>query len=392
MQSPIYYKIRIRRILSINSAQSAQRGSTFIELIVVIVLTALVFTPVYMATLHTVLAEPEKEPLEKIRTALAEHVRVYGHLPCPAQPEIGKSNSDYSKGDCSAVTTSPGEAGGNVHIGAIPVENLRHALGCSETGDDPIVDEILQRHLFDISTLMDAGFSVAPGERETALVELRCINQQAMLNEHGNKFIYAVSDQATDLATFQEVGAQQIRIINKNNNNATKHMQKFVIVDTGADQGGSHMTSVELASACNSADHDGEHCDNDAVFRNMQLYSGQKKYDDRIYFSLDGYRRENSVWEWRDGASGNRSILMNSNARMLIGNSETKGTANDRLTVSGGDMKVNEGNFVINREGVIKSKEVQLQDDSGTLESESKFEAKKFCYTDDMFGSGVGCK
>jgi len=326
-----------------------------------LIISGILIMPTYMMLDQIMNVGTPVNNMRIIRAALAEHLRVYGRLPCPARMDADLSDADFDTEDCS-ITPVDG-----VLIGAVPADNLQTAMDCDDEPpmgppDSDLVSSF-RRNIKRVSDVISGS-----GEDNQKLAQTNCIRKRQMVDRYGNKILYAVTETATDPATLNPTGGQ-IEIVDRNNQPTTEREQLFVLVSFGENWMGATSAAGNTPPACGSyAGLDNENCDYaaDAVFRDAfpNNLEGNDYYDDEIDFGLAGVMSEQELWRWRSSGAS-RDMALPNNARLIISNNPTGATidVNDRIVI-------NEGGILVDQ----------------TIDVDEAVYSDKFCYDDDCDG------
>lgn len=389
----------------------SEKGFSFFELVMVLFIAGMIIGPAYSIIFNTLGLGANEDRMETIRVALAEHYRVFGRFPRPADITAAQGDADYaSEAALASFAPVAGVAGGNVLIGALPIQQLREAMGCvsiedMEDAGTPLWQlNVLRNRMYEfrdkifrdpLKYVKNADNIVDVEYRNTQADMVNCITSHHLLDDYGNKFLYAVSENATNLATFDftdpngsgPLDGAQISVINDGNVAVSSAPQWYVVLSHGPDGKGARDENGNVGPAACATGRDTENCDNDAVFRTMppQLAAGNTYFDDRVDYSLAGSLRENDFWKWRDSGDPNMpAISFNDRSRLIISNKESVVYATtDRLVLGEGSMKVEDdgGNG-----GTLKA----TNNVSATLNAEAtndniiggnEFYSTKYCYS-----------
>jgi|GEM_PF-5975316 len=120
-------------------------GFTLIELAIVIAIIAFIISAVVFATMARIDASriySTKSKMQIIADALENYVQLYGHLPCPADPTVFRTDPNYgwatgtNTGTCSkAVNIGTLTSGSRIVRGMVPFKNLFPELDSQATVD-----------------------------------------------------------------------------------------------------------------------------------------------------------------------------------------------------------------------------------------------------------------
>lgn len=386
-------------------------GFSFVEMAIVLIIAGLLMVPIYGTIAQSIGLQNDTDKIEMIRAGLAEHVRVFGDYPCPADPGLGPEDADYGQGDCTAggaidSTTTLGAAD-NVLIGAVPVEDLAIAMDCGDrTGIDNRLQAIMRRSLEDIQTVF---FDTAGTDdlEDTDIddsgmmrSESNCLTREHIIDEHGQKFLYAVTEASTDISdnetvtdavefvdpTFTDPAMRQITVQNGSASNTANAV--FIILSHGEDGRGAYLENGTFVSGCpaTGTTRDAENCNGDNTFANY-LYStagGATHFDDTVEFSIDSMLREEEYATLETGAEplqGNMIFNQANNINaVVVGENQVPG-AGQRLVVGGGNLDVQTGDIDVQTGNIQAGQNIQASQD---VEADNVFEAPKFCYDPPM--------
>ena len=395
---------------------TSEDGFTLTELILVLALVGIMLVPLYSLIFYIKQLGPQEQRFERIQEALAEHLRVTGTLPCPADPALNMENNDnaYIAGNCTA--TGGITIDGGVAIGAVPIDNLRAAVNCTDiatartllnftAGSD--IETALKEGIYSLREVISgekgqtdgAGNAIGSNRAE----DVRCMPRDYMLDEYGHKFIYAVTIAATQ-TTFDifNNATGQIRINNQAGLQATNNDQIYALISLGADgKGGRQANGIAYGITCGTpaASLDNENCDGDATFvaapKNDQI--GANFYDDHIDFGIAGFLTEDSFWRWGNNGTGGRDMILNNNARLILDADTTGMNANDSLFINSGGVGINQnmtvqsGRILVDAPttaGVNPQANVRVQDKANAA---STITSPKFCYEDPLVPDPAWC-
>ena len=343
---------------------SKSSGFTSIELLIVVIVAGMV--GVLFFTMMTGVGKFGKVPDEKrlydISYALSEHVRVKGVLPCPAQLNLPANHARFNQSDCNAAFSVPGRNGGKVLVGALPIDDLLIASDCiTDYDSDKMLSDDEQGMLRNSFGYLKnklfmkhhAGDVAAGATEQNAYQDFHkaakegCMSENFAFDDYGSKFIYAVSEKATQAGKFNPFDSSggEIEILNAYGNRATQDLQFFVVVGLGPDKiGGTNAQGSGVA--CDLGTKGGENCDMDSIFVDRPYEEGDDGdyFDDTLEYSLANLNlTENSYWYWSGETNPNeKNVTFNPNARVLIDKAEgtDNATNNDKLVVNSGNIHV----------------------------------------------------
>lgn len=361
-----------------------QAGFSLVEITLVLIIAGL--TSSVLFTMFSNIGKfgqiSDEKRLYDISYALSEHLRVKGSLPCPAKIDLPISAPDFAKANCAGALSVAGKNGGTVLIGALPIENLVIVSNCAADDDtDKVLDADEEGLLYNsLAYLKNKLFikhhasEVAAGSTEQnayqdyhKAVKEGCMSKHFVFDDYGRKFIYAVSERATDVKKFNQFDktATQIEISNANGNRATQDLQFFTIIGLGENgKGGINRNGV--STPCDGSAIEQENCDNDSTFIDTSYTEGNNYFDDILeYSSANLNLTEDTNWTWsRKNSTSEKDIVFNPNARIFIDKVEGTDNATDR-----DKLVVNSGNILV--EGNI---------DLDSTSNASGVYAPKFCY------------
>ena len=375
-----------------NHLRGSERGFSFFEIVMVLFIAGMIIGPAYSIIFNTLGLGTNEDRMETISIGMAEHYRVFGRLPIPADLDAAPGDADFADEALVAdLIATPGvTVGKRVLIGAIPIQALREAMGCVEpgevTGALPWQLNIFRNRLYDWKDRLANGDAVNANYRNNQAEVYGCITRHHLLDEFDNKFVYAVTEDVTNTATFDPTSLTvgQIQILNAGGGAATVNNQWFVIVSPGEDKKGAFREDG-TQSLCVAGIKDSENCDGDRVFVSQPPndVAGAEFFDDRVDYSLAGSMRENDFWGWRDNGGGTPDITFNPQSRLII-------TNNENMTYDTNDaLVINEGNVLIDVDpvstdgGTIEATDVMSQADieaNQNVEAKSEFYGSKYCY------------
>lgn len=116
-----------------NEKEQHCKGFTIIELAIVIAIIAVVFSTIIFATQARMDASriyTTKSRMQIISDAIDTYARVYGHIPCPADPSVPTTDPNYgwgtgtNTGTCSKAIAIGGSGHSRIVRGMIPVKML----------------------------------------------------------------------------------------------------------------------------------------------------------------------------------------------------------------------------------------------------------------------------
>lgn len=409
-------------VINMPKTYKNQRGFSSVELALVILTSGLLLGALLtaMRSNHVVEQYRIEKVFDHIQAAMAEHLRVYGYYPCPADPTLALGVAGYSTGNCAAGGLTVDATGfddgdgppGPVLIGSVPIASLNQALNCvganrgNAADTDDLFSPAFQDELNDAAQIAfdSAGSHAATDARSNMSVErVTCLSDEFMLDNFGNKITYAVTEYSTDrvglpaapgappgvLMFNSACGGQScggIRILDQNGNLAAQDSVHYVLVSHGPDEQGTYSNRGVPgtgANACGGGGLDDENCDGDETFRIMpyaQMQTGDEAghFDDYVSYSIHGYEREDEMWNWAGDislTSGGRSLVLGEEYWGLkIGVDYS--SPNDFLIKTGPAdqwerLKVY-GNMLADDDGGA---------DTGKVTAKGAFVAPRYCYT-----------
>jgi type II secretory pathway pseudopilin PulG len=386
-------------------------GFTTIEVAIIMIIASLLVIPIYSFMNRLSSVDLSEERTVVIRSGLAEHVRMFGHYPCPASLTAARGDVNYDVDTRVAVTDAcpvgpgifsvPGTAGNNVIIGAVPVRTLEVAMDCGHFADRPIIGlgidniaNVFRKNVRRVSDIFDADTGAAGEDNNNSLHNTNCILPEHIHDEYGSKLIYAISQNAT-VPTFDVLNPNgQIRINDINNVQFTDNDAVFILVSTGKDRKGAFDPDGNALAPCVATpgitEFDLQNCDlADAIFVDaLYSQSAAQFYDDFIDFSLTGVMSEEDFWRWgNDPADPNRrNMLFNQipgqTVRAFVGESNVTNpllTNNEVLVVRNGDMRVEGGQMNIRGTAGVRARQ-NVNAPAGTIEGRNQVISPQFCY------------
>ncbi len=395
-----------------------EHGFSITEIAVVLVMITLMMVPLYSILFHIADLKPDNERFEIIQEGLAEHLRVTGTLPCPADMTLDMNAAGGAAylSNCAGAISA---AGGDVLIGSVPIDNIRAAVNCADSGLLGATGDALsslKESVFSISEVLTGEKGATDGEGDAIGTDraenIRCPLREYLVDENKNKFIYAVTTDATNPGfDMFDTGAGEIIVRDANGNNATTDRQIYILVSVGPDGKGARIGDGFLSGkACNLADGiDAENCDNDEVFvaspKNDAI--GPNYFDDVIDFGIAGFMSEENFWQWGDLNGGGRDVILNTNSRLVIDPVDPTQTPLADLPDDDDSLYVNRGGIRV--EGGLEAKAKTRyntvtgtnETNGGTVETENSISvtnrsnakkrvvAKHYCYKDSLVGACV---
>lgn len=367
---------RLSTVKNPSLTPSAQGGFTLLEMVIVVMITSLIMGAVFNILNQDgeIKSARMNGIFDSVLLGMAEYYRIYGFYPCPASPTLRPGDPNYGEpnfdagGNCMAPAggaAAPGIGSGTVIIGSVPVRALNRAMGCTETDDADLPDnlkQVFQNKLNSVQQIFfdnDANYADygdfdqdTEADRNTLNVtetSRKCVVDSLGRDIYGTKLTYAVTRDATKLS--QDPVSGNIRIINRNGQQATADLVPFVVLSHGPDTKGAWVdeSGVRAFNCGTTSALDNENCDNDAVFRAMPFagmgdMNNNNHFDDRVEFSLNGYLREKDVWRWAQGANvDNRNVVLDTETSqsLSIGVPGTAGIDDKaRLSVYGGNVEI----------------------------------------------------
>jgi|GEM_PF-5165628 len=347
------------------------RGFTLIELSIVILISGMLLAAIFsVLNKRNVLdGSTMDKKFDRALTGIAEFYRITGRYPCPADPTLPFSDSDFG-----LERSSCGSSG--VEEGMLPVRTLNMYLGCSDRDLLSVVHrERISKRLHTVKQIINhdkasdnAKYGVVTAQDDLVLSvgdmndnyssrNSICLNDDDAIDVFGSRLTYAVTKDSTSLSTIEKDG--RIDVVDEGNNPASRAPVHFILVSHGADQKGARLRGAEISGfTCDDGAQDVENCDGDDTFRIMPTAlhtstGSTDHFDDRVEFSLVGYMKETDIWKMKN----NEDTMVlgptsNGAARGLVIGTPTANMLNDgplrsddRLKIIGGDMKSEGGNF-----------------------------------------------
>ncbi|WP_435641450.1 type II secretion system protein [Micavibrio aeruginosavorus] len=363
-----------------------ESGFTLLEMVIVTLITSLIMGAIFnlMNQDGQIKSARMNGIFDTVLLGIAEYQRIYGFYPCPADPTLRPGNVNYGEpnidaaGNCNAsggIVAASGYGGGTVMIGAVPVRALNLAMGCVDSTQRMNVDDMddnlkqvfqnklnsVQQIFFDqvgkYADYSDFDQDTSDGTANTMNMQnatetsRKCVTENFAKDIYTTKLTYAVTRDATRLNPTEPAG--NIRVINRNGNDATSAPVHFVLVSHGPDMKGAYMDqSGAIGTACSGGALDVENCNNNATFRAMPFAgmgngTDANHFDDRIEFSLNGYQREKDSWRWSSGTGTQRNVVLDADddQSMVIGTPGAWVASTDaKLSVFAGSVAV-DGNI-----------------------------------------------
>lgn len=261
-------------------------GFTLIETAFVVIILSFVITPLYIflnQQREKDRIQQEEAVQEQILASMALFLKQNARYPCPATPTLAPGDPNFGRENCT---------GGTIMTGTLPV------------------------------TAMNLPFRRAA-------------------NRDSWQYIYAVTSDLTNAATFDNIGEITI--------NDTEDVH-FVIVNPGVDgKGTKNLLSSGALNPCSGPADDEENCNNNDTFleADIQTNGGPADpgyYDDKLIYTQS--MSESSFWLVRQGPQGGLSISNRNEGNIGIGtNNPTQ-----RLEVQGGNMRIEGGNVQVRKD------------------------------------------
>ena len=414
--------------------EQRQSGFTVLEMAIVLIISGLLLAG-FLGIVNNNRQVQEfrnNEIIARLQWGLAEHFRIFGYYPCPADPTLAEDHANYGEAqDCSALAPPSG-----VVVGAVPVNQLNIAVNCVDPAANSLPDnlaETFHNHLNTAQQFVRFGAQVdnanADGTTNDSSVRnfspdsARCVSTNLIRDIYGSKITYAVTKSSTVLTAFAadgsliagtlDPGGGLIQIVNEAGNQAIRSNPHFVLVSHGPDQKGAFLANGNasaLTCAAGSAAKDAENCNGDVVFRSMP-YAGMETgteaahYDDIVAFEVFQFQKEHEVWRWADGnnaageAGGDgRDIYLDKDEPLAIGPFDGSVYSAQENTdyVDKARVKLGKGgNLTVGKEAAATPRNIYA---TGKIESKSNIGAtgtaqavgnvfsEKFCYDDDCDG------
>lgn len=314
------------------------RGFTLFEIAIVIVILGFVLVPIFAITVQKNMdrtAVESAESRDRTVAAINFYLKQNGVYPAPAAPLLAPGAAGFGQMDGSIVANA-----GVLH-GALPVT----ALG---------------------------------------------LPFQAAVNEHGWKYMYAVTEILTSAGNFTGVGAIRVRGLSAGNVATGIH---FIVIDPGKDGRGSRSLSGAGSSfVCPLVvtDLEYENCTPDDLFLDVGKAdvadpAAANYYDDIVHYKH--VSPKNDFWVMKSsGPAG--GVELSSRNLGDVGFGTTEPTA--RLDVRGHVVIENNGGVggAVEVEGDIDIDGTLLADSISVVEPTSKIKADNFCYGGWAYRSG----
>ena len=235
-------------------------GYSLVELAVVMCALALVAGT--MLSVSTMKIERRQataltEKLDDLEEALLNYYQQIGHLPCPASASEPENTSSFGRAtDCAAAapagTTDAGAGTDAVRTGIVPTRSLAIA---DSAMFDPWGNRISYTVIKELAK--DSGtFTAYTTALTTGVIRIVDLNGNQVVNDDGNTII------------------------------------AYALVSHGKNGGGAANRLGTVVTACNNAAKDGENCNNDATFRDIDIQDSTiaaNYYDDFVRWKeMDG--------------------------------------------------------------------------------------------------------
>ena len=244
-----------------------EAGVSLIGTALVVLIAGMLVVPMYFTLFTVMRLGPNEDRLANVRYGIGEYYRVMGTLPCPAPLMASPDDTNYMIGSLNKTTgfctgvidTNPGNLNG-AYIGAIPAKNLADIMDCRSDVKDISGDSVntagsrlefieslptdlqnvLKRDLWQINEFEEDASGNATTDRaeKTKLVDGKCVTADMLLDEFGNKIVYAVSKYTVSLQHLKPdvTGHGTINIKKPNlTDNLTESGQWFALVSLGED-------------------------------------------------------------------------------------------------------------------------------------------------------------
>lgn len=338
-----------------------EKGFTFLEMAMIITIAGFLIVPIYYLMFNLMRLGPTDQRMDTIRYGIGEYYRLWGRLPCPGNLNAAPDAAGYDAEvrDATTKACASGINAGGVYIGSVPVTDLAAAMDClfGDDRDDYIAQlpidarDALQKDIYRIRDIDNTNR--ANSDQKTAIQKQNCVSIDMMMDEHGGKIIYAVSDKVTRLSTMNpaldydadltnDMGA--INIIDSGTQSLSEKAQWFILVSLGEDNKGAYNRDGVQISACTSSPgKDQENCDlSNGTFRVMPtaITYDANHFDDDVDYSLDNALTEDSYWYWKgDDTLAARDMTFQPNTRMIIDDGSSA-TSSDKVVVGNGNMAV----------------------------------------------------
>lgn len=316
---------RMRRKFSDN------RGFTLVEISIVFIIFSFIFVPLITILARRDTAEKQVEARyanDRAVAALSFFLKQNGRYPCPADPTLSATDpaglygrEEISLGACTVPLVAG--AGGNMRVGVLPTRAL------------------------------DLPF-------------------HASVNNNSWKYLYVVSEDLTQVGTFDAIG--DVRIWD--DAGLTRDVP-FLIIDPGKDGKGARSLFGVAGPACTGAARDVANCDGTFQFLDIALSrDATGPLDANFYDDILSYSQvdeKNDLWIMRQNAGGSGQVELSNRSLGRVGIGIDAPMR--RLHVSDGDMVVRGGVVDIAPDlevmGTLNASTISVENQGGFIQSDS---------------------
>lgn len=313
-----------------------ERGFSFVELSVVMVVSAIVMvalTSSWGQYKNQERVYTTQKNSSDVMDAMVSFYALQGRYPCPANPILPQTDPNYGRENCPAPAVPvPGTCAGGICRG----------IGADGDGDGTpdtvLIGTVPYVDLFDAAAVAaaQAGYDmtdpVQASEANKIKYEMTVnLASRSTLDGWGRKLSYVVTESMTKKGTFNEAfSAIQLRkrngvsptILTAPTATLPGGLEKFIhfaVISHGPDGVGAYTEEGKLVSPCAGAGIDRENCDVDGLVLTeltmdiRSLGAGATHYDDMVAFKHWGVT---DLWGY---ASGGAAIINRNPSNVGIG-------------------------------------------------------------------------